>query len=345
MSGTSEKEFQESGEKHDAVNAQSEDLSKKYAAPEPAKKPYNPLTGEAVNEKSYARPNIKISAQEASAPIPEPIMAPPPPKKEEGAEGAKKPPEPVNPQLKDLPSKEKEMASKQAAAMAINAYEALNQLGNHVIKIPERKVKKLVKAGSLNLSMPVPVNGGRTIPLSQFIEAYNKETGDTFKVSPQFKEEVTPVLERYFEKKGIGASDEQALMYIVGKDLIVKTVQAAALIKSRNEVLNQLVELTESYNKGVRPQAQPQQPMQQQEYQQHTTPQPATQQEYKPTPPPASFDDDDAEIIEPEIIPNEQVLGDYVDTSASKSKKDKIVDISDSQPKDERVKRAYNKKK
>lgn len=254
-SGNSEKKFNESRDLHDSVNGEMEDLTKKYAPVSEEKKTYNPLTQEGVNEKSYARPNIKITATEANESIPEPMSTAPPQKKEEDSaqkSTTKKTETIVNPQLADLPQKEREMAAKQAAEIAINAYEAINQLGNHLIRINENKVKKLTKSGLLNLDIPLPVNGVKTT-IGKYIESYNEEVSDTFSVSSKFKEEILPPLQRYFEKKGIGASDEQSIIYIIGKDLTVKIFQGYALLGAKKDTLNQLIEITEAYNKGNLP--------------------------------------------------------------------------------------------
>ena len=322
----------------------SEDIAGKYNAPEQTRKPFNPLTSESVNEKSYAKPNIKITQKEASEPIPEPIFMPPPvqPKKEE-ASAPKTPPPPVNPQVSELPSKDKEMAAKQAAAMAINAYEALHQLGNHAISISDGKVKKLTRKNLIDIKMPIPL-GGEVISVGDYINVYNQELGTTFKVTDKFKNEVTPVLERVFEKKGIGATDEQMLMYLVGKDLVGKGFQVAQLMKAKNEMINSLIEYTKSrkgqggapaHNINPNPPAAPTPDYNTTAPAQPTPTATTYSPAYSSVPTPPSFDD---EVEEPEIIPNEDVFDN--DSSIPEHQMQEVHQIVS----ETKTKRAYNKK-
>ena len=79
---------------------------------------FNPLD-EAVNEKAYSRPNVNTSGSEFTRPIEEPRYAPPPMEKKKLYEDQPKPKEPINPELRDLPKKDKEMAASQMAKMII----------------------------------------------------------------------------------------------------------------------------------------------------------------------------------------------------------------------------------
>ena len=311
--GTSQEQFEKSGEIHDSINAEAHEISSKYATPptppaEP-RKPYNPLTEEAVNEKSYAKPNIKITPLEANQPIPEPTMVAPPQStapKDGAAAGPTAPPKPINPKMQELNPKEKTNAAKTAAAMAINGYEALHLLGNHVVKISDNKLKKLARKNLIDLRMPIRVGDNQIVTLQEYVEAYNEQTGDVFTVTTEFKEEVTPVLERVLEKKGIGATDEQMLIYLVSKDLVVKGVQCVALLKQKKDALNQLVDLTEAYRANTAAHGRPTQQAHQ------ATPPPQQQAApsndkppYTPPPTPPAFEE---EVEVAEIIPNEIVF-------------------------------------
>ena len=310
--GQSEEQFKNSGDIHDSVNTEAEVIGQKYASPPPPPKaPYNPLTDEKVNEKSYARANIKISPADASKPIPEPTIVPPPTSSSNtGKDGTvKEPPKPINPLVAELNAKEKTNAAKVAASIAMNAYEAAHMLGNHVIKVSDNKLKKLARKNLINLKMPVPVSPTQSVSLEEFVQAYNEETGNVFTVSKEFKEEVTPVLERVLEKKGIGATDEQQLIYLFSKDLVVKGAQLVALMGQRKQFINHLIDATDAYKKGFVQQQnhQAQQPPQQQNNQQSQSQHNDT---YKPPytqpPAPSPIEEDDAEEVE--IIPNEHTF-------------------------------------
>ncbi len=234
---------------------QEESLRHKYEEkkePEKPRQPFNPLTAEQVNEKSYAKPNIKITQAEANTPIPEPVIVPPPtPPKEEPQQKAapKPPPPPINPKMNDLPPKEKAAASKQGAAMAIKVYEWAHQFLNWSVRINEGKLNRLSKKKKIDLKMPIPVSPTESMTVAEFAHDYNQQLGTPFVVTKEFKEEVTPILERVMEKKGLGLTDEEMLIGIVAKDLVVKAVICIDLVKTKNASLNQLIELTEEYRK------------------------------------------------------------------------------------------------
>ena len=235
-------------EQHEVINAEAVEIISDSQTEQPLP-PYSPFQEEEVNEKAYSK--TTVDPKDANAPIPEPIFTPPPISggQPNGNTPPNTPPQPVNPQLKDLPQKEKTNASKQAAAMVMNGYEALHQFGNWTLTIDEKNLKKLERNNELDMNIPIPVNG-RFVPLNAWIDAYNTQTADAFSVSKSFKEEVTPVLERVLEKKGIGMTDEQTLVYLFSKDLAVKGIQWASLRSTRKDTLNQLKDLTEAYRSG-----------------------------------------------------------------------------------------------
>lgn len=290
-------------EEHEEINAESVEINDDSAVVEPLK-PFNPYAGEEVNVKAYSQ--TTVDPKEANSIIEEPTFTPPPigagqqgpaPSggPSSGPTGPKQPEEPINPKLKDLPSKEKTNAAKQGAAMAMNGYEALHNFANWMLTIDEKNLKKMERKDEIDLRIPVPVNG-RFVSMEAWVKAYNEEVQDSFTVDRSFKEEVIPVLERVMEKKGLGMTDEQTLVYLVAKDLAVKAVQFGALRTNRRESLNQLKDVTEAYRSGQflnnrnnmppnpqQPSAPPPPPPNM----------PNSQPEYTPPPPPPSHDADD----------------------------------------------------
>jgi len=284
-------EFVEQGidGRQDAVNAHAEEIKE----PPVERQAFDPL-GDAVNVKSYAKSGATINAKDANTPIPEPVFTPPPiaasTQSEPVVEAPKQPQKPINPQMTELPPKEKSNAAKQAAAMAINGYEFLHQLANNGVKVGEKKLSKLTRDGHIDLSLPVQI-GTNIVPMSQWMAVYNEQVGDTFTVSEEFKKEVTPVLERVLEKKGIGATDEQMLIYLVAKDASMKAIQFAGLFKQRKEMINQLKDLTEQWRTQNKMAAQNQpQPQQQAPPPQSNT--------YSPPPPPPDFANENIPLAE-----------------------------------------------
>ncbi len=192
----------------------------------PVEEILNPLD-EAVNEKVYAQGNVSASMEELNKPIEEPKFTRPPIEKSKpniSNEEAYVKREPINPEMKELPKKETKMASKQAAALILKGYEWIHALGNKGLQVSERKLNKLQAEGEINLNAMIDYDYGKKIRAGEFFEEYNKQVEGLLKVSDEFKEEVTPVLERVLEKKGIGLTDEQTLMYMFGQDIAVKTI-------------------------------------------------------------------------------------------------------------------------
>ena len=102
----------------------------------------NPLD-EAVNEKTYSRPNFSASTEELNRPIEEPRFSPPPIQKPQVEREDPRKREPVNPEFNGLPKKDKEMAASHMAKLILQGYEWIHDLGNKGLKVSEKKLNKL----------------------------------------------------------------------------------------------------------------------------------------------------------------------------------------------------------
>jgi hypothetical protein len=203
---------------------------------------YNPLD-EAVNEKKYSQANINTSGIDMSKPIDEPIFTPPPFQKKAPITNGGKPEEkvkrePINPEMKNLSKKEQDMAASQAAKMIIHGYEWMHQLGNKWIQVSDKKLSKLQAAGEINLNAMIDYDYGKQISAREFFQEYNTQVENLLTVSQEFKDEVTPILERVLSKRGIGMTDENMLLVLWGKDIAVKSMlifQQKAVVKNMIE--------------------------------------------------------------------------------------------------------------
>jgi len=187
---------------------------------------FNPLD-EAVNEKTYSRPNVNTSDADFTKPIEEPRYAPPPMERKKlyDDDPKKKEREPVNPELRDLPKKDKELAASQMAKMILQGYSWMHDLANKGLLISEKKLAKLQEEGEINLQAMIDYEFGKKIRAGEFFQEWNGQImkdGGVLQVTDEFKEEVTPVLERVLAKRGIGMTDEQLLMFMFGKDIAAK---------------------------------------------------------------------------------------------------------------------------
>lgn len=153
------------------------------------------------------------------------------------------PERPFNEAFNELPKKDKEMGAKMAVEVTLNLYEKGCSLLGKLAEIPEQKLDRLIAEGEIDPNIEIPVQGG-SVGVKEFAKEFNESTKDAFEVSDDFKEQVKPVMERVFQKRGIGMTDEQTLIYMFGTDLLAKGASAFMLRKTVNGVLDSLVENT-----------------------------------------------------------------------------------------------------
>ena len=252
---------------------------------------FNPLD-EPVIEKAYTKPNVTVNAKDMQGDIPEPIFTPPPMNANLAPEEKiKKPEEPLNKEMNHLSKKDKHDAAEKVAEMIIAGYKWANDFTDKQLLFDERKLAKLQREGELDLSVEIPLSPSQTITAGEFIEEYNEQTKGTITVTKEFEDEVTPVLTRVLEKKGIGFTDEQYLYYLFGKDLLIKGFMVKQSLSVKKEMLNTLKEATAAMRGAVRPTYVPQQ--------QPVTPEPV----YEPMPEP----EPQMEVVRPQRNPETNV--------------------------------------
>ena len=267
---------------------------------------FNPLD-EAVNEKTYSRPNVNTSGSEFTKPIEEPRYAPPPMEKKKlyDDDPKKKEREPINPELRDLPKKDKEMAASQMAKMIIQGYSWMHDLANKGLMISEKKLNKLQEEGEINLQAMIDYEFGKKMRAGEFFTEWNtqiQKDGGVLQVSNEFKEEVTPVLERVLAKRGIGMTDEQLLMFMFGKDIAAKGLIFFQMKTQMNYMIQSIKEATVNQYRPAPPPP-PQQPQQPQ--QQQAQPEPSSnfsQAEEVKEPEVRSYFEKNTESIKPDVI-------------------------------------------
>ncbi len=231
---------------------------------------YNPLN-EPVNEKPYTKPNVQIDPKDLAGDIPEPAFQPPPltpndPPTEQ--KSAPKPPpqpkpEPFNPELADASRKQAKTAAGLAANMILQGYELLHVWGNKLVQMPEKKLRKLHIEDKINLNMAIPYDEtGETMRIAEFIQEYNQQNANLLSVDPEFKAEVLPVLTEVLQKRGIGATPEQQLIFLFAKDAAPKGMQIFASNAMKKEMINMWISwYDEMKRQGTAPSSQVPPPM------------------------------------------------------------------------------------
>lgn len=255
-----------------------------YTEPE-EKGGFNPLE-EKVNEKPYSRLHVKADADSLTRPIAEPFFTPPQMNEDvkgdkaqqtgKGGEKAQPQQEAFNPTMNDIPQAEKSRASEHMAGMIMQGYEFVNNLANKGLMFSEKRLMKLQQEGEIdfaNTYIPYDVNGN-VMPATEFIKEYNSQQEGAFAVTDEFKQEVTPVLKRVLEKRGVGMTDEQFLMFMFGKDIAFKSF---AFVNARAQ-MNQMIQLMKEMNQNGGAAPRPSAPAQE-----------APSQSYNPPPPSYNF--------------------------------------------------------
>jgi len=243
-------------------------------------KSYNPFL-ENVSEKPYTNLSVGVSEQQMNTPIPEPTFTPRSVNMGEnpyenlggdspssGGGGGKSTPPPINPSMNDVNDSDKKLGAQHMAKLLIDGYEQLHVFANKSLQFNERKLRKLVADGEIDLSVQIPYEYDKYISAGEFVQEFNEQNKDTLTVSREFKKELLPPLTRVLEKRGASLTDEQYVAFIVGKDVVVKAFIVAQMRSTMNDVIN----VIKDYTIAVRENGAP-------------TPPPRPQQQ-APTPPP-----------------------------------------------------------
>lgn len=219
---------------------------------------YTPFD-EAVNEKSYTKPNVKFKAEDIAGDIPEPDFNPPPLDAEvdnptpKQSQPKKKPieHEPINPKMEDLSEKDKNKSAEHMAKMIVDGYALVCSNANRLMMFSKKKMMKLSKDGEVDFSVQIPYDlEGNTISGGEFIEEYNSQQEGALNVSNEFREEIMPPLTRELKKRGMGLTDMQKIGFILAKDVIQKGAMIYGAIGTMKEMTNSLKEMTEAMKQG-----------------------------------------------------------------------------------------------
>jgi hypothetical protein len=223
---------------------------------------YNPLMDN-VNEKPYTSQGITASTEQLTYAIPEPMYQPQSVGSRENpyktiqnggsmsSGGADKVgSDPVNPSMNPLADAEKKEGAKHMTKLILDGYEQGHVFLNSALQFNPSKLRKMEAEGEIDLSIPIPDGYGNTINAGGFIQEFNEQSKDALTVSPAFKKEVTPILERVLAKRGAGLTDEQMLIYLFGKDIAVKGVIFYQMKTSMGDMIDVIRQQTEAYKQG-----------------------------------------------------------------------------------------------
>lgn len=147
-----------------------------------------------------------------------------------------------NPALNDLDAKEKQYACEQMVDTVLDVYESLHLIAQNFVKFSEDDLNELIINDEVDPNTVIPVEGGE-LTLQEFVASYNEQATDVMSYDRAFGHKVRPAMIRVFMKRGWAMTDEQFLLFAIGKDLLTKTTQFIGLKKSMSSTMNLLREM------------------------------------------------------------------------------------------------------
>jgi len=147
----------------------------------------------------------------------------------------------TNPALNEADDKTKKAAAKQLVNTVLDGYEMLHVLGTRYMQYDEDKLSSLVAEGKLNPNLRVPVDEHNTVSPVEYVQTYNRQIGQAFKYDEEFNDKVRPPLQRIFEKKGWGMTDEQFVLAAVISDAAPKLAMGFALKKQQSLMMKMFI--------------------------------------------------------------------------------------------------------
>lgn len=144
--------------------------------------------------------------------------------------------EPMDPGYNELSNKEKQRGAEGMATAFIQGYAMLCKQGAKWVMIKPARVEKLIREGKIDPTELYYIQGTH-VTAPEIISTYNQEMMEVMEVSPDFIDQVKPLLIRILMKRGLGMSDEAQLMWIIGQDVFTKGAMLVQIKKQSNEFL------------------------------------------------------------------------------------------------------------
>ena len=181
----------------------------------------------------------------------------------------KEEPKLVNPEVKNLSSDEKRIASENAFDIAVQGYKMLFELSRKGVRIKDSKINQLVRKGEVNLYVPISVttedNKVVLMPFKDVIEIFNKNVDNELVYSQDFIDNIRePVIHKFMEN-GIGLTNDNMIWYLVIMELARMGLAVYGLHTLKTSFINDAKDNFEDMKKQNIAQQQPQQPQPQQD--------------------------------------------------------------------------------
>ena len=158
----------------------------------------------------------------------------------------------TNEGLNEMDDKDKKIACKQLVETALQVYQMSHEMAKRFAKKDENEIIKAVQDGDIDPEMQIPIDDkGTVVNPVEFFENYNEQVDEALHYDEEFGERVRPAMERVFQKRGWGMTDEQLLVYEFGKDIAMKGAIVIGLKKQANMIFNTFIELNQQKQKTM----------------------------------------------------------------------------------------------
>jgi len=137
--------------------------------------------------------------------------------------------------------------AQQTVDMMLKGYEKLHGLGRWIGKIDQNELVEMHVSGKIDLEQQLPI-GNKSIAVKEFFAEYNDGIDENISVSQEFKDKITPPLERICIKNNWLLSDEYYVGALLAEDLTTKVSLLIGLKKSANLVLGACVKIMQNKN-------------------------------------------------------------------------------------------------
>lgn len=129
--------------------------------------------------------------------------------------------------------------------VAIEGYSKLKMLFPWLLSISDRQLKKMHRKGEIDMDMPIREtrNSPITITVQQYFHKFNNNIEKPFQTSPEFKEQLRPILKEVFKEKGVVVTPMQAALFLVGTDFAQSIQTAAVMAFDRSDMIGNIRDL------------------------------------------------------------------------------------------------------
>lgn len=205
---------------------------------------YNPISGPTI-QRDYT--DIKINDKDIRDSVEEPKFSAPSMDMEESRadDSSASEQRPFNPQYNELPNKDKMEAAEKMADTIIDGYAFLTSKAGNLSKISEKKLNKEIAEGHIDSKLELPIDFNETATIFEMVQEFNQSVDIALSTDQEFKDKVRPPLTRVLAKKGFGMTDEHLLMYLFGRDMVVKTTMVLSLKSESKNILQGLRDKTQ----------------------------------------------------------------------------------------------------